>query len=223
MGTRHSNIFPIPVCSHQSASCRDTTDSLVAPVGGSTFQWTVDLSGQGGNPYFDLKDGHTFFFEIFNEGTSDGFESQYINITSNAAASTTTSSATQSPTSKSTSPPTSSTTQTSPAANTNTPTAKSTGLSKGAQAGIGVGVGVVGLALIIGAIFFFLARRRRAADTGYSSAPMELPPNEVAKSYYGPPVELAPGVPKYAGQQPRPMSELPETPNMSAVSGLHEL
>jgi hypothetical protein len=221
MGTLRFNIFPIPVCFDQSSSCQDTTDSFVAPVGGTSFQWTVNLSGEGGNPQFDLTNGRTFFFEVFDRGTSNGFESQYINITRNAGTSSTTSKPTSTSSTKPTS--TSSTKSTSSATNTNTTTANSNGLSKGAQAGIGVGVGIVGVALIIGAIVFFVARRRRAGETAYA-APTELPPNDVAKSYYGPPVELPPSVPKYAGQQPsRPISELPETPSMSAVSRPHEL
>jgi hypothetical protein len=101
----------------------------------------------------------------------------------------------------------------------------SKGLSKGAQAGIGVGVAIVGVALIVGAIEFFLARRKRAAIDP-PIQPSELSPTEVAKSYYGPPVELPPSIPKYAG---RPPAELEEQSSNVAATGsavnpeIHEL
>jgi hypothetical protein len=201
---------------------------LVAPLIGTTYTWTVDLSGQGGNPQFDLKNGHRFFFEFFDAGATSGYESQYINITDNGAATTTSASSTPK---KTTAAQTSSASQTATPTPTSSPTNTSApvskgGLSKGAQAGIGVGVGIVGLAAIIGAIAFFTMRRRRAEGAAYAAPPSELPPTDTAKSYYGPPVELPPSMPKYAGREPmRPMSELPGTPsqNISAVSGVHEL
>jgi hypothetical protein len=199
---------------------------LVAPLIGTTYTWTVDLSGQGGNPQFDLKNGHRFFFEFFDAGATSGYESQYINITDNGAATTTSAGSTpKKTTAAKTSSASQTTTPTSSPTNTSAPVSKG-GLSKGAQAGIGVGVGIVGLAAIIGAIAFFTMRRRRAEGAAYAAPPSELPPTDTAKSYYGPPVELPPSMPKYAGREPmRPMSELPGTPsqNISAVSGVHEL
>ena len=78
------------------------------------------------------------FFGAFNSGTTNIFESQYINITSKAAASSTTISSATSGATQST---TSTSTPTASASNTAAPTSK--GLSKGAQAGIGVGVAIV--------------------------------------------------------------------------------
>lgn len=187
-----------------------------APIVGTTFEWTVDLTGQDGNPNFNLSDGHTFFFGIFNSGTTDVFESQYINITSNAVTTSSTTTTT-SPTQTSTHTTSSSTTPATTNTNTAAPTSKA--LSKGAQAGIGVGVAIVGVALVIGAIVFFLARRRRAANIP-PLPPSELPPTEIAKTYYGPPAELPPTIPKYAA---RPPVELPEQPPSPRVPGIHEL
>ncbi|KAL7628422.1 hypothetical protein AAE478_002625 [Parahypoxylon ruwenzoriense] len=64
---------------------------------------------------------------------------------------------------------------------TSAPTAPTaSGLSTGAQAGIGVGVGIAGLA-IIGALVFFFLRRRKS-----SSADGEIPPNTAYTSYNTP-------------------------------------
>lgn len=203
-------------------SYRNATNSAVVPIVGTTFEWTVDLTGQGGNPNFNLSNGHTFFFGIFNSGTTDVFESQYINITSNAVTTSSTTTTT-SPTQTSTHTTSSSTTPATTNTNTAAPTSK--GLSKGAQAGIGVGVAIVGVALVIGAIVFFLARRRRAANIP-PLPPSELPPTEIAKTYYGPPVELPPTIPKYAARPPVELPEQPPSPGVSGsppAPGIHEL
>jgi len=44
------------------------------------------------------------------------------------------------------------------------------GLSTGAQAGIGVGIGIAGL-LFIGALIFFLLRKRKAKSKSYGAVP----------------------------------------------------
>ncbi|CCD47242.1 hypothetical protein BofuT4_P004010.1 [Botrytis cinerea T4] len=160
------------------------------------FIWKVDLSGANGNPKFDLNAGNAFFFGIFNSGTTDLFESQFVNITGkNVIVSTTSSSAsTTSVSSAASTDPTTSTNASSAALSSTTdqpsststsssssvtPTASSAPvsiqssgeLSVGAKAGIGIG-SVIAFFSIVGAAFalgrFF--RRPNAPHTHPESA-----------------------------------------------------
>jgi LPXTG-motif cell wall-anchored protein len=83
------------------------------------------------------------------------------------------------------------TNSTSPTNSTTTPVPSSSSLSTGAKAGIGVGV-ALGALLVIGLIFFFVRRRKRAnhpAGTGNTETekkqlgPVEMPQPEKAKPH----------------------------------------
>ncbi|KAF7945267.1 hypothetical protein EAE96_010045 [Botrytis aclada] len=133
-------------------------------IGFTQFIWKVDLSGSNGNPKFDLNAGNAFFFGIFNSGTADLFESQFVNITgkNNIVFTTSSSAATTSVSSAASTSPTTSTNASSAALSSTTdqPSSTSTSslssvtptissapvstqpsseLSVGAKAGIGIG------------------------------------------------------------------------------------
>ncbi|KAM0174924.1 hypothetical protein ACHAPF_005833 [Botrytis cinerea] len=160
------------------------------------FIWKVDLSGANGNPKFDLNAGNAFFFGIFNSGTTDLFESQFVNITGkNVIVSTTSSSASttsvssaastdpmtstnassaalSSTTDQPSSTSTSSSSSVTPTASSAPVSTQSSGeLSVGAKAGIGIG-SVIAFFSIVGAAFalgrFF--RRPKAPHTHPESA-----------------------------------------------------
>jgi hypothetical protein len=161
----------------------------------TTFVW-VDFSGTGGNPDFELSKGERFFFEVFETGSTSGFESQYINITdsetSSVAPTTTTGSAPVS-----TTPPTSTSSALSIssilasftlASASPTSNASAGGLSSGDKTRVGVGVSLGVVAIVVGlGVGFFFYRRKKAAD---------------AHRYAPPQTEIEP-----ATQQP---TELPE-------------
>jgi hypothetical protein len=173
----HSNTFQILVCVQRELLVKlEQADSFpVGLVNTTSFIWTVNLSGTGGNPQFNLSAGETFFFGVFQTGTTNLFESQYINITSNAVASPASSSTTavQTSTASGTSsmPPPSSTSvtptsgsQTPSASPSSSPSAKG-GLSTAAKTGLGVGlgVGVVALTAGLGAGYFLHRRKKGSA------------------------------------------------------------
>ncbi|TEY87515.1 hypothetical protein BOTCAL_0001g00410 [Botryotinia calthae] len=170
-------------------------NSIFMP-GFTEYIWKVDLSGTNNNAKFDLNDGNAFFFGIFNSGTTDGFVSQFVNITENnvivstasssafttsvsSAASTdpttstnassaTLSSTTDQPSSTSTS---SSSSVTPTASSTPASTQSSSELSVGAKAGIGIG-SVVAFFSIVGAAFALghFLRRPKTPHTHPESA-----------------------------------------------------
>ncbi|KAF7914438.1 uncharacterized protein EAF01_000844 [Botrytis porri] len=163
------------------------------------FIWKVDLSGTNGNPKFDLNAGNAFFFGIFNSGTADLFESQFVNITGkNNIVSTPSSSAvaTTSVRSAASTDPTTSTYASSAALSSTTdqPSSTSTSssilvtptvssapvstqssseLSVGAKAGIGIG-SVVAFFSIVAAAFALgrFLRQRKSPHTHPESAVM---------------------------------------------------
>ncbi|THV46409.1 hypothetical protein BGAL_0388g00010 [Botrytis galanthina] len=147
-------------------------------IGFTQFIWKVDLSGANGNPKFDLNAGNAEKEGIFNSGTADLFESQFVNITGkNNFVSTPSSSAltTTSVSSAASTDPTASTNASSAALSSTTDqpsgastsssisvaptvspapvsTQSSSDLSVGAKAGIGIG-SVVAFFSIVGAAF----------------------------------------------------------------------
>ncbi len=142
----------------------------------TTFLWTVDISGNGGNPKFDLKNENVFFFAIYESGKPDFFLSQFVNFTSNEVLTST--SITSSSTSSS-SPSSALSSSTTTAISTTLlpitsslalPTSSvssdpSTGLSSATKTGLGVGLGIGILALVagFGIGYWFYGRRKAAA------------------------------------------------------------
>ncbi|KAF4626570.1 hypothetical protein G7Y89_g11591 [Cudoniella acicularis] len=143
-------------------------------VNATSFIWTVNLSGSGGNPQYNLRAGETFFFGLFQTGTQNIFESQFINITGNAVASPISSSTTavQSSTASSIySNPSFSNTSITPTSGSQTPSASPSssqsageGSSTTNKTGLGVGLGM-GLGAVIAGLGagYFLYRRKRAS------------------------------------------------------------
>jgi hypothetical protein len=167
--------FSVSTIRTYSVCSKLTGRSLAGLANATGFVWTIDFSGAGGNPNFNLSQGERFFFGVFETGSSvDGFESQYINITDAGTAPSSPTTSGSAPVS--TIPPTSTSSalSTSSTSASPSPTAAAGGLSSGDKAGIGVGVslGVILAALGIG---FFFYRRGKVAD-GHRYAP---PPAEV--------------------------------------------
>jgi len=190
------------------------------------YTWTIDISGTGNNAYFNLSKGNTFFFGVFDSGTTDVFESQYINITdssttttsSSITSSATSSSATGSKTSSITSTTHSSApvgadnsaSSTSSLAAATSSTSSSSGLSSGAKAGIGAGVAVVGVGALVGLGIALLVRRRKNNQARGQAVPQDDP-----KSPSGPPnnLQFKAWSPESAPSElEHPMAEAPTEP-----------
>lgn len=123
-----------------------------------TYNWSIQINGEDGNPGFDLKSGTLFFFALFKCGETQPYaQSQNISITTPATSSTSSSTSSNPTTTLSTSIA-HSTSSPSPSASPVTPG----GLSSSAKTGLGVGLGVGIMAVAIGlAIGYFLFGRKK--------------------------------------------------------------
>lgn len=158
----------------------------------TSYTWTVNLSGEGGNPKYNLSEGEQFYFGLVNYKTTTVIGSQYINITDKKAAESIASTSSVSSTSASASvsqtvpstfaylpaAQTSSSAATTPS--TSSPIESTKGMSTGEKAGIGVGA-IVGVLVIIGAfaLGYFLRTPKSTLDT--TDAPIE--------SYFAPSIK----------------------------------
>ncbi|KAF4637265.1 hypothetical protein G7Y89_g814 [Cudoniella acicularis] len=139
-----------------------------------TFTWEVTIDGSDGGAKFDLLFDNQFNLMLFPSGqTSFVAQSVYFNITnstvnqygqritSSSSSSTYSSTLSTSTTSSSSTTPTAAaaTTATSPA---QTSQAAQSGLSSSAQVGLGVGLGIGGVAVIAGILGYLFFRRRMA-------------------------------------------------------------
>lgn len=168
----------------------------------TSFTWTVNLSGTGGNPNFTLSAGETFFFGLFETGTTNVFESQYINITSNAVASSSSSTSAaaraSSASETATNSPLSSTLVSSTSTSTSTPSPSSQaakgGLSTTAKTGLGVGLGVGIVALVagLGTGYFMHRRKKKTSAAGVPFMAEHSPYGPDGKQVLQGPQELPP-------------------------------
>jgi hypothetical protein len=175
----------LPNARKSSSICaiwEEITDGLRGGLANATsYTWSVDLGSidTDGNTEYSLDNGETFFFGVFQTGTTNVFESQYINITDNtvatSSASSTSSTSSTSPTSSMSMSSTSMTSPSSivsptqaPASTTPSPSPSpsatqetSGGLSTGAKTGLGVGLGVGIAAIVAGVVALILWNRRK--------------------------------------------------------------
>ena len=123
---------------------------------------TFDLTPNATTP------GNVFYFSVSDaSGDSKGnFMSHYFNISADPRP------ATSSPSSGGDS----GNSTTSPASSSSLSTTSSDGLSTGAQAGIGVAVGLIGLSIIGAFVWFVFRRRSRRRRANSRTGPQELPP-----------------------------------------------